>query len=745
MKVLHLISGGDTGGARTHVHLLLKHLNKANEATLVCFMEGPFAAGARDLGIPTVVLTGALPGVLRRLRAMLRERGYEVLHCHGSRANLIGMLLKRSCKGSPLITTVHSDPRLDYRGRPLANLIYGTLNAIALRRMDYYVSMSDMLRERLISRGFDAARIFTIYNGVEFDDAPDAPAGEREAFYREVGLDADARSVVVGIGARFDAVKDLPTLLRGFAAAYKKHPRLRLLIAGDGMEREKLENLAKELGIGGVTCFAGWQTDMRRFFRCIDINTLTSLSEGSPYAIPEGARERLCTVSTRVGSVPKMIIHGETGFLFEPGDVPALGETLSLLAEDEALRRRMGDRLYEKVKAEYSAAATAEHQLRIYARILADHARRARGERAGAIICGAYGMSNAGDEAVLEAMMGEMRSLDSAMPVTLLSRTPKATAVKFGVNALYTFNVPRFLRSVRGAQLYLNGGGSLIQDVTSSRSLWFYLFTLAAAKRQGCRVLMYGCGIGPVRRPFNRRLAARVINRYVDAVTLREEGSFEELRSLGVTRPEIAVASDPALTIRPAGAAEIDEKMRRLGLDPAGAYLCFCLRSWPGLGKKLGCFARAADYAYERYGLTPVFLSINTQDDGTAAEAVAARMSAPRHIIAEPMPASLTVGLVSRMRAVVSVRLHGLIFAAGQGIPVAGVSYDPKVPAFLKAVGQDNCVTPEGLTEEKLLSLIDRALGADREALRAAAERLRERESLNIRVAERFLREAGES
>ena len=72
MKVIHLISGGDTGGARTHVHLLLKHLNIGGEATLVCFMDGPFARDAAALGIPTVVMEDSMPAVLKKLRTMIR-------------------------------------------------------------------------------------------------------------------------------------------------------------------------------------------------------------------------------------------------------------------------------------------------------------------------------------------------------------------------------------------------------------------------------------------------------------------------------------------------------------------------------------------------------------------------------------------------------------------------------------------------------------------------------------------------
>ena len=78
-----------------------------------------------------------------------------------------------------------------------------------------------------------------------------------------------------------------------------------------------------------------------------------------------------------------------------------------------------------------------------------------------------------------------------------------------------------------------------------------------AARHRGCKVLMYGCGIGPVRRGFNRQLTRRILDRYVDTITLREEHSLEELRSFGVKRPKVIVASDPALSLSPAPAEEV--------------------------------------------------------------------------------------------------------------------------------------------------------------------------------------------
>ena len=122
MKVMHLISGGDSGGAKTHVHSLLKNLAYTIDVTMVCFMEGPFAQEARGLGIPTVVLPGHnLLKTRNTLKKMIVEGGYQILHCHGARGNLMGALLRKAT-GLPVVTTVHSDYRLDYLGRPFSRV-----------------------------------------------------------------------------------------------------------------------------------------------------------------------------------------------------------------------------------------------------------------------------------------------------------------------------------------------------------------------------------------------------------------------------------------------------------------------------------------------------------------------------------------------------------------------------------------------------------------------------------------------
>ncbi|WP_291257998.1 polysaccharide pyruvyl transferase CsaB [Flavonifractor sp.] len=741
MKVIHLISGGDSGGAKTHVHSLLQNLTRTIDVTMVCFMEGPFAQEARELGIRTVVLPGRnLLRTYRTLKRMIREEGYEIIHCHGARGNMMGALLRRST-GVPVVTTVHSDWRLDYLGRPFSHLTYGTINTIALRLLDYRIGVSDAMTNLLISRGFDPDKLFTIYNGIDF--TPRTPALGREEYWRSVGLQADGDSVVVGITARLNPIKDISTLVRGFAIAHRSCPNLRLLIAGDGEQMDMLKKLSVELGVEQQVCFAGWVTDTDSFYHAIDINTLTSLSETFPYSLTEGARAHLPTVASRVGGVPYLIEHGVHGLLFEAGDAEGLARHLVTLAQDPTLREHLGERLYQRAKADFSLESTLERQLTIYRTILRRQERKKnlRGRRDGALVCGAYGRGNAGDDAILEAIVTELRQIDPDLPIWVLSRNPDDTRLTYRVNSIYTFAFPRFLRRMGKTRLYINGGGSLMQDVTSHRSLWFYLFTISAAKRLGCQVMMYGCGIGPIHSPANRRRAAKVLQKSVDAITLRDTHSREELEDMGVTNPKIILSADPTVILPAAPEQVVDGILESQGIDPRGRYIGFALRPWPGFEQKAAVFGAAADYAYEKYGLTPVFLPIERRLDVGAAKLAAQHMKAPHYILDQTGSSAHTIGLFARMQVVVSMRLHALVFAAGQGVPLVGVVYDQKISSFLSYIGQDLYTDLSAVTKEALCAHIDAACAriGDEAFLSGGVERLRQVEERNSETARALL------
>jgi len=725
MKVIHLISGGDTGGAKTHVHSLLQGLSEHIQADMICFTDGPFAQEARELGIHTEIISHKnLFRTLAELKQRIAGQKYDIIHCHGSRGNMMGAMLGRST-GLPVVTTVHSDYRLDYMGRPVSRLTYGTINTIALRRIPYHIGVSDATVDMLIQRGFDPQQLFAIYNGLDF--TPVTPAMTRQEYLASLGLDWPEDAVIAGIAARLNPVKDIATLIRGFALARKSAPQLRLLIAGDGPQEAELKKLCADLGQTDYVRFAGWVSDTASFYGALDINTLTSLSETFSYALTEGARFALPTVASRVGGVPYLIDHGINGFLFPAKDHEALARCLSDLALSPELRRKLGARLLEKARRDFSLEHTVQRQLEIYDIILRRH-RKPRARRDGVVICGAYGRGNAGDEAILEAILRELREIDPDMPLWVMTRQPKDTRLRHRVNAVYTFNVPGFTRRMARSQLYINGGGSLMQDVTSRRSLWFYLYTLDAAKRRGSGVMMYGCGIGPVNYPSNQKRVRRTLNRAVDVITLRDRSSLDELTAMEVDKPRIIVTADPTVILPAAPPEVVDSLLEAQGLEPSRQrYLGISVRPWPGFEERTPIFAQAADYVYETYGLIPVFLPIEARLDVNAARQVAAHIkTAPFAILPGSASSGQTIGLFSRMDVVLSMRLHALVFAAGHGVPLVGAVYDPKVSSFLDSLGQDLYTPFDRLSFEALRSHLDTAVERiqDRERLEEGVRKL---------------------
>lgn len=732
MKVLHLISGGDSGGAKTHVLSLLKDLNANIEADLVCYMEGDFSREARDMGIPVTVFDGGFRAGLAGTRKMIETGGYDIVHCHGSRANLTGAILKKGFD-IPFISTVHSDYKLDYLGRPLANLTYGSLNKVALHAMDYRVCVSDKMRETLIARGFDANDLFAIYNGVDFSHPE--PDISRAEWFKRIGCGFESDAIVVGIAARLDPVKDVATTVRGFAEAAKGCDELRLVIAGDGQDMEMLRALAQELGVSDKVFFAGWLSDMEGYYASVDINVISSISETFPYAVTEAARSGIPTVASRVGGLPRLIIHGQTGMLFEPGDHKTLAKCLLKTAKNNELRRKMGKAVYDKARREFSTESTCRRQLEIYEVVL----RRRAQKRSGVVICGAYGHGNSGDEAILKAIIDELRAIEKDMRITVVSKRRGRTKALHAVHAVPRWNAVALRRELRRAKLYINGGGSLIQDVTSRRSLFFYLHTIVQAKKCGCRVQMYGCGIGPINNEYDRRLSAAVMDKYVDVITLRDPDSMKFMEELKVTKPELILAADPVLNISARAEAEAEGFLEKCGVDPEGSFICVSLRPWPGFSERLGDIAEALRRCHEKYGLTPLFMPMNYEKDFSTSKMAAEEANIPFAILPEIEDAELAIAVMKKMKLVTAMRLHGLLYAACGGIPAVGISYDPKVSGFADYIGGCS-IDLYSVTADTLTERIDTALeGSGAEERRKRLECIKTKEKLNITVAKRLL------
>lgn len=739
MKVLHMMGGGDVGGAKTHIMSIITELRtRGYDVHLVSFRTGPFPEEAAARGVPVTVIEHMNPVRCRReLLTLIDEFAPDVIHCHGAKANLMGALARRA-RHIPVMTTVHSDYRLDYMGMPFKQATRGSLNAMSLRFLDFYQPVADRMARTLITRGFDPEKMVTIYNGMDFNGS--VQGQDRAAYIANMwNVSVSPTDVCCALAARLTAVKDIGTAIKAFAKALQEAPQLRLFIAGDGEDEESLKKLTRHLGVQERITFCGWVGDIPHYFAAMDVNILSSLSETFPYSILEGVREYCATVSSDVGGMPDLITSGENGFIFQPGDADALAKYLVRLAKQPELRQSFAQALYEKAAQEFSLQCMCDMQIQNYERVLALF-HRPKEERSGIVICGAYGKGNAGDDAILKAIVQEMREIDPTRPLWVMSRRPAETRLEYRTNAMYTFNMLKVLRRFRKSALYINGGGSLMQDVTSTRSLKYYLYTLRIAKNMGCRVMMYGCGIGPINRARNRKAATQAINKAVDLITLRDELSRGELVRMGITRPDVRLAADPTIILEPASREAVDLVLESMGIAPQQKYIGFGLRNWKGLDSVLDEIAGVANYAYETHGLIPLFVPIEYPNDLDPAARVAEKLRCPHHTIATRQPIEMTIGILSRMEVVIGIRLHSLVFSACHGVPVIGMSYDIKVDGFLKYIDSSTCVQLEDVRAENVFPLLDCCITGTLESeVKRMASLLRENERENTAGAKRLL------
>lgn len=736
MKVLHLIGGGDVGGAKTHVLSLVKELSRYIDVKIISFRPGPFADDARAMGIDIeVVKTGSIILDIKRVIDIIKKGGYQVIHSHGAKANMISLVSRLFVK-LPTVTTVHSDYKLDYMHSTIKRLTFGSINSIALRYIDFYIGISKNFREMLIERNFDSNNIFILYNGMDF--VKPLRNYSRTEFSNKYNLDLRDDDIIVGIVARLYPVKGIDILLDAAKVVIEQNPRVKFIIGGDGEDRESLEHKAASLGVSDNVLFLGWLNDPYELMSNVDISVLTSISESFPYSILEGVRFKKATISSNVGGIPDLIDHGENGYMFNPGDYKKLAEYILELAGNRDKREAMGEKIYQKASSQFSLENMCKTQLDIYRRILE---RGAAGKSGGSnydvIISGYYGFKNIGDDAMLMAIIDNLRMYKDEIKIIVLSKNPVETKRVYGVDSINRLNLFYIFKAMRKAKLFVYGGGNLIQDNTSTRSLAYYLGTIWLAKKMKLKVMFYANGIGPLNKNTNKDITRKILNR-VDVITLREELSLQELRNLHIDKPRIIVTADPALTVCAGPDSEADELLVNEGIDLKGPYVGFSVRKWQGYEKYEEIIARVADYMVDKYGIKPVFIPMHYPDDLSIIESVVARMKGKGYVIRNKYTVSQTLCIINRMEILIGMRLHALIFAASLCIPVVGLVYEPKIEGFLQYIHQASAGNVRHLEFDTLKYLVDDVWNRKfelKKQLEKDIEQFKERALENARIA----------
>jgi glycosyltransferase involved in cell wall biosynthesis len=389
MRVVRVIARLNVGGPARQVVVLDQQLRRLGCETLLVYgapggSEGTLDDLATARGVPTLAMPtlGRRISVVRdtitwlRLVRVLFSTQPDVVHTHTAKAGTLGRIAaavynttRRRSRRCAVVHTFHGNVFSGYFGRIGSRLTQGAERMLA-RLTDRIITLSVQQRDEITTRFriASAAKVDVVGAGHDLDPLLALPA-DADTRRSEFGWrDSD---VVVGYVGRLVAIKDVATLVRAVAAIAPACPGLRLLVAGDGDQRDALEALTRELGIGDRARFIGWSTELPRLYAAMDVVALTSLNEGMPASLIEGMAAGRAVVATRVGGVPELVVDGENGRLVEPGDVNAIARVLGELVENRALRDALGRRARLAIGDRFAPARLARETLRVYDAALA--------------------------------------------------------------------------------------------------------------------------------------------------------------------------------------------------------------------------------------------------------------------------------------------------------------------------------------------------------------------------------------
>lgn len=310
------------------------------------------------------------------------------------------------------------------------------------------------------------------------------------------------------------------------------------------------------------------------------------------------------------------------------------------------------------------------------------------------LLSGYFGFDNVGDEAILHAMVKGIKNEIPEAELVALSANPEFTARKNGIRAIDRMSIFSLFKELKDADLFISGGGSLFQDVTSKRSMLYYLAVVYIAKKLfKKKVMIYSQGIGPVIHEDNRKKLAKLFNQ-LDIINVRDENSKNELISMGVTK-NIEVTTDTVFSLNKPDFQVGKDILEQNNVDTKKLTLGISMRSWKDCTENIiDEIAKMAELFKDK-DMNIVLLPFHFPHDLEISERILAKTSLTEqdscklHVLKNLMTEEAFLSVMVNMDIVLSMRLHGLIFATVCNAYPIAVSYDPKVDSLFKEMKRE--------------------------------------------------------
>ncbi len=284
-----------------------------------------------------------------KLARAIRKHDIDVVHAHTSHAHTYACLA-RAVAGRGWVVVSR---RVDFipRGGPLNRWKYG--------RPDRIVAISERIRDLLHAYGVDESRLRVVHSGIDPGRLDVEPIPRAE-------LGVPERVPLLGNVAALVGHKDHATLIAALPEVLRHLPDLRVVIAGEGELRPRIEAQIAELGVGRAVTLLGYRSDVPRILRALDAFVLSSKLEGLGTSVLDAMACGLPVVATSGGGIPEMITDGETGLLSPPEDPAALARNIVRAFRDRDAARRMGEKARARVMERFTVDRMVEGNLAVY-------------------------------------------------------------------------------------------------------------------------------------------------------------------------------------------------------------------------------------------------------------------------------------------------------------------------------------------------------------------------------------------
>lgn len=366
IHVVHMIGSTGLYGAERWILALMRAMDTQKvRSTLVNLVDdenekSAVVKAAEERGLAAFdFVTGGKFNIFaaKRLAGWAREEQVDIIHGHGFKSDLLGLLTAKM-SGCRIMTTPHgwsmeNDLKLQ---------MYEKLDRLSFRFMDMVCPLSPDLLDGL-KRAVDKSKLRLIFNGVDIDEIQEAVSVQRKySDYFTIGY----------IGQLIER-KDMPTLISAVHFLAKERKNIKFIVLGDGAKRLELQAECERLGIAELVDFLGFRPDAASWLKTFDLFVLPSRLEGIPRCIMEALAATIPVVVTDIPGNRDLVLHKETGLLYPVGDSQQLAECISFMMDHPAEAKEMAKCGNRKVEDEYSNRKMAREYTEVYQELVASH------------------------------------------------------------------------------------------------------------------------------------------------------------------------------------------------------------------------------------------------------------------------------------------------------------------------------------------------------------------------------------